>query len=70
MECDFVLEMEWEHLKKKFREGQVPLPSFWGGFRVKPATIEFWQGRSSRLHDRLQYTRQPDGAWVIERLAP
>lgn len=65
-----VLEMEWEHLKAKFSAGKVPLPSFWGGFRVRPETIEFWQGGPNRLHDRFQYTRQGDGAWVIERLAP
>lgn len=65
-----VLEMEWEHLKAKFGAGEVPLPSFWGGFRVKPETIEFWQGGPNRLHDRFQYTRQVDDAWVIERLAP
>lgn len=65
-----VLEMEWAHLKAKFGAGEVPLPSFWGGFRVQPATIEFWQGGPSRLHDRFQYTRQEDGSWRIERLAP
>jgi pyridoxamine 5'-phosphate oxidase len=65
-----VLEMEWERLKDKFRTGKIPVPSFWGGFRVVPETIEFWQGGPHRLHDRFQYTRQPDGAWLIERLAP
>ena len=65
-----VLEMEWEHLKAKFGAGEVPLPTFWGGFRVKPATIEFWQGGPNRLHDRFQYARQGDDSWLIERLAP
>lgn len=65
-----VLEMEWEHLKAKFGAGEVPLPTFWGGYCVKPETIEFWQGGPNRLHDRFQYTRQPDGGWIIERLAP
>lgn len=65
-----LLEMEWARLKEKFSAGEVPLPSFWGGFRVKPQTIEFWQGGPHRLHDRFQYTRQDDGAWIIERLAP
>ena len=45
-------------------------PEHWGGYIVKPVTIEFWQGRSNRLHDRLQYALQEDGAWLIERLAP
>lgn len=65
-----VLEMEWEHLKRKFGAGEIPLPSFWGGYRVAVQTIEFWQGGPNRLHDRFQYTRQADGAWLIERLAP
>ena len=65
-----VLEMEWEHLKAKFSSGKVPLPSFWGGYRVRPETIEFWQGGARRLHDRFQYSRQPDETWVIEHLAP
>ncbi len=65
-----VLEMEWQHLKAKFSAGKVPLPSFWGGFRVRPETIEFWQGGPNRLHDRFQYARQPDDSWLIERLAP
>jgi pyridoxamine 5'-phosphate oxidase len=49
--------------------GEVPVPDFWGGFRLVPETVEFWQGRPSRLHDRLRYVRVPDG-WVIERLSP
>jgi len=65
-----LLEMEWEQIKAKFGAGEVPLPSFWGGYRVQPATIEFWQGGPSRLHDRFQYTREASGAWGIERLAP
>ena len=48
----------------------VPRPPYWGGFRVAPRTIEFWQGRPGRLHDRWRYSRQADGAWLIERLAP
>ena len=51
-------------------ETRVPRPPFWGGYRVRAETIEFWQGREDRLHDRLRYRRQPDGAWVMERLAP
>ena len=57
-------------MKRKFGAGKVPLPSFWGGYRMKPETIEFWQGGPNRLHDRFEYTRQSDGSWTIERLAP
>jgi len=64
-----VLEMKLDELKRKFAAGEVPLPSFWGGYRVRPEEIEFWQGRASRLHDRFRYKRVDD-AWVIERLAP
>ena len=64
-----LLEAKWEEMKRKFADGKIPLPSFWGGYRVLPDLFEFWQGRSSRMHDRFQYTRT-DGAWVIERLAP
>jgi pyridoxamine 5'-phosphate oxidase len=49
---------------------RAPRPSNWGGYRVLPEAIEFWQGRANRLHDRLLYTRQNDGAWLIQRLAP
>jgi pyridoxamine 5'-phosphate oxidase len=65
-----LLEMNWEEMKRKFGEGEVPLPSWWGGFRVVPREIEFWQGRPSRLHDRFLYSRQPDNSWSINRLAP
>jgi pyridoxamine 5'-phosphate oxidase len=51
-------------------ENDVPVPDYWGGYRVIPSRFEFWQGRPNRLHDRLRYTRQPDGGWLIERLAP
>jgi pyridoxamine 5'-phosphate oxidase len=65
-----LLEVKWEEAKRKFQEGRVPMPSFWGGFRVVPRDIEFWQGRGHRLHDRFLYTRVEDGTWKIERLAP
>jgi pyridoxamine 5'-phosphate oxidase len=68
-----ILEMKWEEMKRKFREGEVPLPSFWGGYRVVPRDVEFWQGGESRLHDRFLYSRTDadSGApWRIERLAP
>jgi len=64
-----LLEMKLEEMKRKFADGEVPLPSFWGGFRVVPSEIEFWQGRENRLHDRFRYTLA--GAdWTIERLSP
>lgn len=65
-----VLEQHLEELKEKYQDREVPRPSHWGGIRVIPAEIEFWQGRSSRLHDRLVYTRMEDGSWKIERLSP
>jgi len=65
-----LLEQKWEEMKRKFGQGQVPLPSFWGGYRVVPRQIEFWQGRPNRLHDRFLYSLQADGSWNIDRLAP
>lgn len=65
-----LLEMKWDEMKRKFARGEVPLPSFWGGFRVVPSEFEFWQGRENRLHDRFRYTKQKDHSWQIERLAP
>ncbi|MCL1980439.1 MAG: pyridoxamine 5'-phosphate oxidase [Proteobacteria bacterium] len=64
-----LLMMELERMKAKFLKGEVPLPDFWGGYRVFPDSIEFWQGQSSRLHDRFLY-RRIDPGWTIERLAP
>jgi pyridoxamine 5'-phosphate oxidase len=65
-----VLETKWVEMERKFAEGEVPLPSWWGGYRVVPREIEFWQGRVNRLHDRFIYTAREDGTWAIERLAP
>ncbi|MBM3852996.1 MAG: pyridoxamine 5'-phosphate oxidase [Verrucomicrobia bacterium] len=65
-----VLELEWEAFKRKFSAGEVPLPDFWGGFRVVPEALEFWQGGANRLHDRILYTRLAAGRWQIGRLAP
>ena len=60
-----------EAIEKQY-EGQenLPLPEFWGGYLVKPTLFEFWQGQTSRLHDRFQYTPKEDGGWLIQRLAP
>ena len=65
-----LLEIKFQEMKQKFRKKEIPLPSFWGGYRVVPEEIEFWQGRRNRLHDRFQYTKQDDGSWAIARLAP
>ncbi|MHB8646055.1 MAG: pyridoxamine 5'-phosphate oxidase [Thermomicrobiales bacterium] len=64
------LEARLAELTAAFGEGDIPLPPFWGGYRVIPQAVEFWQGRSSRLHDRLRYAHQPDDTWRIERLSP
>jgi pyridoxamine 5'-phosphate oxidase len=63
------LEARFAELQQRFGQ-DVPRPEHWGGYRVKPNSIEFWQGRDNRLHDRLRYRREEDGGWVIERLAP
>lgn len=64
-----MLLQKFNEMKVKFGEGKIPLPSFWGGFKVVPGSIEFWQGRENRLHDRFCYTPEGEG-WKIERLAP
>ncbi len=66
----FALEKRIAELMEKYRGKTIPLPPFWGGYRVEPISIEFWQGRPSRLHDRLRYTRKAEGRWIIERLSP
>ena len=65
-----LLMQQFEDMKVKFLNSKVPPPDFWGGYRVIPDRFEFWQGGGSRLHDRFDYKRTPDGFWVIERLAP
>lgn len=64
------LERRIEALMAEYRGKTVPVPPHWGGYRVDPESIEFWQGRPSRLHDRLRYMRRPDGSWKVERLSP
>ena len=63
------LETQFEQVKAKFAQGEIPLPDFWGGFRVVPEEIEFWQGGEHRLHDRFQF-KLNEGAWDISRLSP
>ncbi len=65
-----VLLTQVAHMKEKFSKGEVPLPDFWGGIRVVPSLIEFWQGGENRLHDRFEYSLQEDASWNIQRLAP
>lgn len=65
-----LLEAKFEEMKLKFANKEVPLPSFWGGYRVIPREFEFWQGRQDRLHDRFLYKMQGKGSWKIERLSP
>ncbi len=66
-----MLLQKFDEMKRKIGAGKVPLPSFWGGYRVEPVEIEFWQGGKNRLHDRFLYSRTGEAKeWVIERLAP
>ncbi|MDB9465696.1 pyridoxamine 5'-phosphate oxidase [Dolichospermum circinale] len=65
-----VLEAQLIEFQRQYENQEVPRPPHWGGFRVIPQEIEFWQGRSSRLHDRLRYTLVDNGNWKIERLSP
>ena len=66
-----LLLQKFREMKEKIGNGEIPAPTFWGGYRVRPETMEFWQGRENRLHDRFLYRRQGEGqSWSIERLAP
>ncbi|OYQ61841.1 pyridoxamine 5'-phosphate oxidase [Pseudanabaena sp. SR411] len=65
-----LLLMQFEQIKQKFLDGEIPLPDFWGGYRIVPTSFEFWQGCTNRLHDRFLYTPQADQSWQIQRLAP
>ena len=65
------LEQQVDDIEKKFQgQDHIPVPDFWGGMRVKPEMVEFWQGRPSRLHDRFRYTKDGRGGWKVERLSP
>ncbi len=64
------LELAAEEFRKRSGDRPIACPTFWGGYRLVPHSVEFWQGRPARLHDRILYTRKPDGSWTIVRLAP
>ena len=65
-----IIEGRWEQYQQQFASENIPRPDWWGGYLVKPKTIEFWQGRPGRLHDRILYSLDGEGGWKIERLAP
>ncbi len=65
-----LLDQAFQQIKARFRKGTIPLPDFWGGYRITPTIIEFWQSRKNRLHDRLEYRRAPADGWHISRLNP
>lgn len=65
-----ILETKLAQMKQKFKDGKIPLPDHWGGYRVIPDSIEFWQGRKSRLHDRIFFEQQSENTWNISRLSP
>ena len=65
-----LLERRVKELKGRFHGRSIPRPRHWGGYRLRPASIEFWEGRANRLHDRLLYVRRRDGSWRVQRLAP
>lgn len=65
-----MLEMKLDQMKRKFANGEVPLPDNWGGYRIVPKTFEFWQGRSGRLHDRFLFQLDENAEWIVNRLAP
>ena len=65
-----MLEAEVKKIRDRFADGEIPMPDFWGGFRIKPERIEFWQGGEHRLHDRFRYEADADGKWSINQLQP
>ncbi len=64
-----ILETKLQQMKQKFKEGKIPLPDFWGGYRIVPNSFEFWQGRKNRLHDRMFY-QKTDNEWSVSRMSP
>lgn len=70
IESRAVLDQRWAELEERFRDSDVPRPEHWGGFKLLPDYIEFWQGRASRLHDRIAYNLTGDGSWEVGRLSP
>jgi pyridoxamine 5'-phosphate oxidase len=65
-----ILELKYREMREKFANGEIPLPGHWGGYRVQPRLVEFWQGGKDRIHDRFLYRRTEADTWEIERLAP
>lgn len=65
-----LLDGIFNEMKNKFKQGEIPLPSFWGGYRIRPDSLEFWQARESRLHDRFMYNYEESSGWLMQRLAP
>ena len=70
LESKEMLLKQWHAISKKYATGDIPLPEFWGGYRVRPLQMEFWQGGEHRLHDRFEFTLQAGEQWKVERLAP
>ncbi len=65
-----LLQAKFDEIKREFKRGEVPLPTFWGGYRISPDSFEFWQGGSYRIHDRFLYSISSDESWKIDRLSP
>jgi pyridoxamine 5'-phosphate oxidase len=64
------LDRKWDEYEAEYSGKEIPRPTYWGGYVLRPERVEFWQGRPNRLHDRFRYTRQPNNQWLLERLSP